>query len=86
MKSDNEIQSMINSAADKVNESRNKLSEIKDTDVNTSNMMMQLTKSLDDISKHIKEQQVWLKVYLSKGKSGRKSMFYKTTWFGIPLN
>lgn len=25
-------------------------------------------------------------IYFSKGKSGRKGMFTKVTWFGIPLN
>lgn len=54
--------------------------------VSTVNLIKQLNKSIDDVSKQVKEQQDWLKLYFSKSKSGRKSMFYKITWFGIPLN
>ncbi len=87
-KTDPEIQSMIDVADDKVKASRKKLKEIKDPDANISSSMMQLTKSLDEISTHIQEQQDWLKIYFSKGKAGRKNMFYdrKVSWFGIPLN
>jgi len=85
-KSDPEIQSMLDVPDNKLKEAKNKLGEISSTDVNTVNMIRQLTKSIDDASKQMKEQQDWLKLYFSKSKSGRKSMFYKVTWFGIPLN
>jgi hypothetical protein len=49
-------------------------------------MMPQLTKSIDDAAIHVKEQEDWLKLYFSKGKLARKSMFYEhVSWFGIPL-
>ncbi|WP_298708004.1 hypothetical protein [Chitinophaga sp.] len=48
--------------------------------------MEDLKQKTPDIGKHISEQQEWLKKYFSKGKAGRKSMFTKLTWFGIPLN
>lgn len=85
-KTDPEIQSMIDVADNKLKDAKNKLREVSSTEVNTANMIRQLTKSIDDASKQMKEQQDWLKLYLSKSKSGRKSMFYKVTWFGIPLN
>ena len=85
-KTDPEIQSMIDVAGNKLKEAKNKLGEISSTDDNTANMIKQLIKSIDDSSKQMKEQQDWLKLYFSKSKSGRKSMFYKVTWFGIPLN
>lgn len=85
-KTDPEIQSMIDVADNKLKDAKNKLGEISSTDVNTANMIRQLTKSIDDASKQMKEQQDWLKLFFSKSKSGRKSMFYKVTWFGIPLN
>lgn len=87
-KTDPEIQDMINIANNKLNESKSKLAQISNPDVNEANAIQQLKKSIDDASNHVKEQQEWLTVYFSKGKSGRKSMFYekKVTWFGIPLN
>jgi hypothetical protein len=85
-KTDPEIQSMIDIPENKLNEAKNKLREISSTDVNTANLIKQLTKSIDDVLTQIKEQQDWLKLYFSKSKLGRKSMFYKVTWFGIPLN
>jgi hypothetical protein len=88
MKSDADIQTMIDLADNKLKSAKTKLSEIKDADVNNMNSSAQLTKSIDDAATHVKEQQDWLKIYFSKGKSGRKSMFYekKITWFGIPLS
>ena len=77
VKKDPEIQNMIDAADNKLKEARTKLGQIKNPDANTTNMIKQLTKSIDDAAIHIKEQQDWLKVYLSKGKTGRKSMFYE---------
>ena len=85
-KTDPEIQSMLDVPNNKLDQAKSKLGEISSTDANTTNMIRQLTKSIDDVSKQMKEQQDWLKLYFSKSKSGRKSMFYKVTWFGIPLN
>ena len=85
---DAEIQKMIDAADNKMKKARTSLDQIQNADASTTNMITQLRKSIDDAVTHIKEQQDWLTLYLSKGKSGRKSMFYdrKVTWFGIPLN
>jgi hypothetical protein len=85
-KTDPEIQTMIDVADNKLKEAKNKLGQISNPDANTTNMIRQLTKSIDDASTQMTEQQNWLKLYFSKSKSGRKSMFYKVTWFGLPLN
>ena len=87
-KPDSEIQTMIDVVSDKLKEAKNKLGQISNVDSNTTIIIRQLTKSIDDASSHLKEQQDWLKIYFSKGKAGRKSMFYdrKLTWFGIPIN
>ena len=87
-KTDTEIQTMIDITYNKLKEAKNKLSKISNTDANTTNMIMQLTKSIEEAIIHVNEQQNWLKMYFSKGKSGRKSMFYerKVSLFGIPLN
>jgi hypothetical protein len=88
MRTDPEIQNMLDIADNKLKEAMAKLGQISNPDVNTKNMILQLSKSIVEASSHIKEQQEWLKVYFSKGKSKRKSMFYerKITWFGLPLN
>ncbi|MEO6454714.1 MAG: transglutaminase domain-containing protein [Ginsengibacter sp.] len=85
-KSDPEIQSMLDVADNKLKEAKIKLGQISNPDINATNMIGQLTKSIDDASAQMKEQQDWVKLYFSKSKSGRKSMFYKVTWFGIPVN
>jgi transglutaminase/protease-like cytokinesis protein 3 len=85
---DAEIQKMIDAADNKMKKASTTLDQIQYADANTTAMISQLHKSITDASTHVTEQQEWLKTYLSKGKSGRKSMFYdrKVTWFGIPLN
>ena len=80
-KTDPEIQSMIDAADNKLKEAKTKLWQIKNPDENTTNMIKQLTKSIDEAAIHIKEQQDWLKLYLSKGKTARKSMFYERVTF-----
>lgn len=85
-KTDPEIQSMIDVVENKLKAAKSTLGQIYNPDANTTNMIRQLTKSIDDSSTQMKEQQDWLKLYLSKSKSGRKSMFYKVSWFGVPLN
>lgn len=85
-KTDPEIQNMLDVADNKLKNAKKKLGEITSIDINTANMIIQLTKSMDEALIQMKEQQEWLKLYFSKSKLGRKSMFYKVTWFGIPLN
>jgi len=85
-KSDPEIQSMLDVGDNKLKDARAKLGQIINADANLISMIQQLSISIDDASTQMKEQQDWLKLYFSKNKSGRKSMFYKVSWFGIPLN
>jgi hypothetical protein len=87
-KTDPEIQNMIDASENKLKAARIKLSEIQIPDSNTAASMLQLTKTIDDVARQVKEQQDWLKVYFSKGKSARKSMFYerKIMFFGMPAN
>jgi hypothetical protein len=85
-KSDPEIQSMLDGVANKLEDAKNKLSQISSSDVNITAMSRQLAQIIDDASVQLGAQQSWLSQYFSKGKSGRRSMFYKVTWFGIPLN
>lgn len=75
-KTDSEIQDIIDVPANKLKEAKNKLGQISAPDTNKSNMIRQLIKLIDDASSHVTEQQDWLKVYFSKNKYGRKSIFY----------
>lgn len=85
---DSAIQNMLTIANNKLVLTKAKLSEIKNPDANITNASAQLLKSASYVEMQFKEQQDWLDQYFSKGKSGRKSMFFnkKITWFGIPLN
>lgn len=85
-KTDPEIQAMMDVAHHKLKNAKKTLAEISTSDVNTTNMIQQLTKSVEDAAKQTKEQQDWLDLYFSKSKAKRKSMFYKVTWFGLPIN
>lgn len=88
IKPDSDIQKMIDTVNTTLKDAGEKLSQIINPDANTIALISALNKSIDEASTHVKEQQEWLALYFSKGKSKRKSMFYekKFTWFGIPIN
>ncbi len=83
---DVKIQAMMDSASGPYNQAKMKLSLIINPGPNILGMMGPLQKQMNDFSEQLEEQQVWLAKYFSKGKSGRRGMFNKVTWFGIPLN
>jgi hypothetical protein len=86
VKPDDEIQKMLDEPDDKIKEANRKLSAIVNPEAKIVNLISQLTISINDVDKQVREQQDWLKLYFSKGKMMRKSMFSKYTWLGIPLN
>ena len=86
MKTDVEIQSMLDTPDNKLKSATERLNGIKNPEEKIAASILQLNKTIDDLKTHVLEQQDWLKKYFSKNKSGRKSMFVKYTWFGIPLN
>lgn len=88
IKADPEIQSMLDVSDNKLKEAKIKLFQIMGADANLGNMIQQLANSIDVAQTNLTAQQDWLNIYFSKGKSGRKSMFYerKVTWMGLPLN
>ena len=86
MRPDAEIQALLDSASGPYNMAKSKLGQIKDPGINIRNLMDPLQKQMSDFSEQLEEQEVWLAKYFSKGKSGRRGMFTKVTWFGIPLN
>lgn len=85
-KPDNEIKEMVDLPEKSLINSREKLKEIKKPDSNTANSMIQLNKSIDEAMLNLNEQKAFLDKYFSTGKMFRKSLFYKYTWMGIPLN
>jgi Transglutaminase-like superfamily len=85
-KTDPEIQAMLDASAAHLKEASAKLDQIKSPDQNTSVLIGTFRSHLADLSARIEEQREWLKKYFSKGKMGRRSMFTKYTWFGVPLN
>ncbi len=86
VKTDSEIQNMLDVADNKFKEARRKLNEIVNPDANIARLILQAGNSINETYTQVQEQQDWLKVYFSKGKFARKSMFNKYTWFGVPLN
>jgi hypothetical protein len=85
-KPDNEIKEMVDKSEESLNSSREKLKEIKNPDSNTAYSIIQLNKSIDEAMVNLNEQKAFLDKYLKTGKMFRKSLFYKYTWMGIPLN
>jgi hypothetical protein len=48
--------------------------------------LQQLSAGIGQLEPRVRDMREWLTKYLGKGKLGRKSMFYKFSWMGIPLN
>ena len=88
LKTDAEIQEMINIPIKNIEEANANLLQIKNVDAKTTTLINSLKASQDDININIKEQQDWLQLYLSKNKSKRKAMFFerKVTLFGRVIN
>lgn len=86
MQTDMEIQLMlvkIDSAFIKANEL---IDKVQFTDPSNKALIVQFKQSMVDISKNIDEQKAFVAKYLSTKKILRKSLFYKFSWAGIPLN
>lgn len=76
IKTDIEIQNMIDMAGNKLITAQKKLGEIKNSDFHMESMILQLNKSISDAVLHIQDEQEWLKIYFPKSIINRKSMFY----------
>ena len=87
-KPDAEIQRMLDSAVHELQAAKTEAAGIALTPADTRirQPLSQLQTGIADMEPHVREQQEWLTKYFGKGKLGRKSMFYKVTWFGAPIN
>jgi hypothetical protein len=74
-KTDSEIQNMLDTPDNKFKAAKIKLSLILNPDQNLAKIILQLKKSIANVTTHLTEQQEWLKLYLSKETASRKSMF-----------
>lgn len=85
-KQETEIREMVNNAERSLVNARLKLKEIINPDSNTATSMLQLDRSIDEAMLNLNEQRIFVDKYFRTGKMLRKSLFYKYTWMGIPLN
>lgn len=85
-KSDAELKLMLENIETQFTNSKLSLDQIKDPDANAKISVNQLNHSIEEATKNLSEQKTFLTKYLSTSKIFRKSMFYKYSWMGIPLN
>ncbi len=88
IKPDPEIQQMLDSAGHELQAANSGAAAIMLTpaDSRIQPSLQQLKNAIAQAEPHFKETQEWLQKYFSKGKLGRRSMFYKFSWMGVPLN
>ncbi len=83
---DSEINKMIQTPKENLIKCQNSIGNIGPIgDENRSNLAS-LRKSIYDALAQAEEHESFVKEYLGKSKIGRKTMFTKVSWFGIPLN
>jgi hypothetical protein len=85
-KPENEIREMVNQAEWSLANARLKLQAIQNPDSSTAASILQLNRSIDEAMMNLNEQRIFVDKYFKTGKLLRKSLFYKYTWMGIPLN
>lgn len=81
-----EIREMVNQAEWSLVNARLKLQAIQNPDSNTAASILQLSRSIEEAMMNLNEQRIFVDKYFRTGKMLRKSLFYKYTWMGIPLN
>jgi Transglutaminase-like superfamily len=83
---DFQLKKMVEEIELKFFDAKEELNKIINSDDNTKSLILSLRKSIYDVAENVNEQKQFVALYLSKNKMGRKSIFTKYTWFGIPLN
>jgi len=86
LKSDAEIQQMIDSVETCFNNARNLLNGIKETDARGVTLIKQLNKTLNDTYESLLDKKAFLRKYFNTRKMFRKSLFYKYTHVGVSIN
>lgn len=83
---DEDIKEMMNAIAKKLSDSRKGLSALDRNEGVIRNNVLELEESVSVLEKRLSEEQAFVDKYIKTGRLFRKSLFYKTTWMGIPLN
>lgn len=83
---DSEISKMIQTPKESLAKCQNDINTIGSIGSENIANLASLKKSIHDALAQADEYEKFVNDYLSKSKMGRKSMFTKVSWFGIPLN
>ena len=83
---DSEISKMIQTPKENLVKCQNDINFVGSVGSENASSIASLKKNIYEALVQAEEYETFVKEYLSKSKSGRKSMFTKVTWFGIPLN
>jgi hypothetical protein len=86
VKPDADIRAMLDTVENTLKHVNAQIGQIHTTYSSKINLLISFQKQVNSLSARLDEEQEWLGKYFAKSKSGRKAMFTKTTWFGIPLN
>lgn len=85
-KPDGEIREMVNAIGRKLADSRKGLAGLDRSEVAIRGNISELEESLGSLERKVTEERAFVDKYIRTGKMLRKSLFYKTTWMGIPVN
>jgi hypothetical protein len=85
-KPDQEIMDMVEAIEKKLQASKKGLAALDKSGAALRNNVRELEESIAALEKRVAEEQLFVDKYAKTGKLFRKSLFYKTTWMGIPLN
>lgn len=85
-KSDPQIKLMLYTVDNSFVSAKKSIEQINTSDPNFQTLVNQLKQSIDVADKNLSEQKSFLSKYMSTGKLFRKSLFYKYSWMGIPIN
>lgn len=84
--SDEEIKNKVELPKQKLTFAQSLIDSLGQVEPNNQGNVDNVKKAIVDALKMADEQKSFVLEYLKKGKAGRKSMFTKVTWFGIPIN
>lgn len=85
-KSDEAIAAMVDAVEVKLKRVATQLDKVKGMSPKIDELSKKMSVSMVDAQRVTADQKAFLNKYFSKGKLGRKMMFRKYTWMGIPLN
>lgn len=85
-RSDAAIRAMLDKADTRISGAETRLKQIKGGDPKIDEMIKPVLKTVNDAMSALAEQKTWLNEYMGRSKLGRKTMFRKYTWMGMPLN